>query len=421
MADLSNIDLDSLIEQQSPTRLDKAVGTGDKRRRSGACPWCGGNTRFAVFILAEPQYYHCWGCEKHGDAIDFVREYLALDYAEACEFLEVDPGSEYAGPRKQHEPKDEPPPVEWQQNARDFCIKCRDFLWEERNAKYLDYLRDRGLEDATIKRAGLGLKLDLQPAWDDVWATRGYVIPWAIAGELWAVNVRQFDSDIQYAKERGNFIAKYAQISGSHLGLYGYDRIKPDTPLVMVEGEFDKLLFDQHIQGAISCVATGGAGNGKRPKWIKAVSQAFPLVVAFDSDSAGVQAAQDWKELVPTSLRLTPWSHDITDMVRDGYSLHDWLEDYLPAADTVDVINQPQPLTPREQFDNAAQQLKDALEAHIAANPRQPLFTIGQLVNTPQGEGKVTWVSSPETRRVTVNFGSKFLSHNYPFSYVAPV
>ena len=104
MADLSMIDLASLLECEAAVRFGKVVGLKDPVRKGGPCPFCGrGEDRFAVFVLDVPHHYLCGihgnGCGAYGDAITFLREFLGMGYFEACDYLAIDPGSAYDGPR----------------------------------------------------------------------------------------------------------------------------------------------------------------------------------------------------------------------------------------------------------------------------------------------------------------------------------
>jgi hypothetical protein len=367
MVDLSAIDLVALIEQHTPIRFGKAVGRNEKRaRKGGPCPFCGlGNDRFAVFINTVPQRYYCGihgnGCKAQGDAITFVREYLQVDsHYEACEFLEVDPGSEYAGPRRRNVHTDEEPPCpKWREQAERFCRECKDRLWSEEGKPALDWLRARGLTDSIIERAGLGLNLaqGYQSAkeWGTdkkVWVSRGIVIPWSVGGAIWKVNIRRSDKDIAaenhrlHAQGKKENAPKYKQISGSTNGLYGVDTIQPGQPLVMVEGEFDLLAFLQATEGRIAVVATGSTANGRGERWREAVKQATPVLVAFDDDEnkAGEHAASVWKEYVPHSIRWVPWGHDLNEMLLQGMDIPNWVDLGIGIHQAMQT-----PVTPKEE------------------------------------------------------------------------
>ncbi|MBI9078068.1 MAG: P4 alpha zinc-binding domain protein, partial [Desulfatibacillum sp.] len=49
---------------------------------STSCPACGGTDRFRVW--PEKGRWWCRGCEKSGDAIEYLRAFKGLSYFEAC-------------------------------------------------------------------------------------------------------------------------------------------------------------------------------------------------------------------------------------------------------------------------------------------------------------------------------------------------
>ncbi len=61
------------------------------------CPFHGEKT--PSFTVSESkQFYHCFGCGAHGDAIGFVQEYYRVDFMEACKILggEIDSSNHQA-------------------------------------------------------------------------------------------------------------------------------------------------------------------------------------------------------------------------------------------------------------------------------------------------------------------------------------
>lgn len=348
MADTSSIDLVALIEQHAAIRFGKAVSREEKQtRKGGPCPFCGlGEDRFAVFINEVPQHYYCGihgnGCGAHGDALTFVREYLLIDnYYEACELLDIEPDSQYAGPTHRNAHTDEEPPCKkWQEQAELFCMQCKSLLWSDEGLPALNWLRARGLDDATINQAGLGLNLAQghrdAKEWGeekDLWIDRGIVIPWSVGGTIWKVNIRRSDKDIARenarlrAQDKKANAAKYRQVRGGTNGLYGIDLIQPGQPLVLVEGEFDCLATLQATDRQVAVVATGSTGSGRGQRWIEAIEQAEPILIAFDDDGnkAGDNAATFWDERISQAIRWTPWSHDINDMLLHGQDIPKWI------------------------------------------------------------------------------------------------
>jgi DNA primase len=165
MADLSTIDLASLLEREAAVRFGKVVGKKDPVRKGGPCPFCGkGEDRFAVFVVDVPHHYLCGihgtGCGAYGDAITFLREFLGMSYVEACDYLAIDPGRKYDGPCTRQALCSEAslaPTDTWQKQAARFCLRAKEALWSSQWAVALEWLTGaRQLSPAMIARYGLG-------------------------------------------------------------------------------------------------------------------------------------------------------------------------------------------------------------------------------------------------------------------------
>lgn len=362
MADLSNVDLQAVIERVAPVRFGKVSGTGSKRAVKGNCPFCGlGTDRFAVFIGETPHRYVCGvhgnGCKAKGDAIDFLMHYQGthMSYPEACAELGVDPGSK--GTRAaNHATKaevTEPPCTQWQTQAVALVKAAIDFLWSdcETARKALVYLHNRGLSDETIRQAWLGFipkeRYELRSEWGlpdidngktkpatiKLSIPRGWVIPWRVERAMWRVDIRRLNIDIKKALEAGHDAPKYHMLAGSRNALYNADSIKDGMPLVVCESPLDAL-SGQQSTGSAAWVATGSTGGARARKWIDAMLVAMPVLVAFDDDKndAGNKAFQYWSKTDIQPFRCMPWDHDINDMLVAGMDIAAWLADGLESA-----------------------------------------------------------------------------------------
>jgi 5S rRNA maturation endonuclease (ribonuclease M5) len=401
MADTSTIDLVSLIEQESPVRFSKAAGNGTKRTQKASCPWCGGDDRFAVFTNEIPQRYYCGihggcGCGVHGDAIDFLREYRAIGYHEACDVLSVDAGSQYNGPtkRRQEEPSDDQPPCDaWQKRGIELCAEWKETLWSDRGKPALAWLHGRDFTDETVKSAALGYnptnRYDTPEKWglpadhDPLWIPRGIVIPWQLDGCLWKVNIRRGDKDIAADRARAETQGispkrrKYINVPGGSQGLYGASSIKAGEPVILVEGEFDRLALLQATERSVAVVATGGTSHAHRARWIEALTLASPVLVTCDSDASGKQARRTWVQEIPGAVAWLPWAHDINDMLVQGIGIKQWVDVGLEVARTpvaVPIVEGTIHLPPQELCQEV---------------PPTALYQ-GQCVSTPNGIGTIS-------------------------------
>jgi transposase len=90
-------------------------------------------------------------------------------------------------------------------------------------------------------------------------------------------------------------------------------------------------------------VATLGSANKKLDiaRWIRYLLPAEEIVAVLDNDSAGRQGAQTLAglsaQIHPVRIpSLSPSANDITDYVRDGGDLWEWLKHHLAAIESPD-------------------------------------------------------------------------------------
>ena len=80
----------------------------------GPCPSCGGRDRFLIWPEhssgATGGRFLCRGCGVQGDALEFLREFRGLSYAEACEELRIAPNRRTGPPLERHPAKEESVP-----------------------------------------------------------------------------------------------------------------------------------------------------------------------------------------------------------------------------------------------------------------------------------------------------------------------
>jgi DNA primase len=328
MIDTRSIDLLQLCGKN--TNLRKAANTRGGEY-SGACPLCGGEDRFRV--QPATGMWCCRQChEKWGDAIEYVKWHDGVDFKTAVQSLSLPLDSRPFTPSKYKNDPNAPKPLgneyialndeDWQENARRFCERSFDALWDKHNTKPLEYLLNRGLSEDVIESAALGYNpQDYQAMWGitEIWIPRGIVIPWVIGNKLWRVNCRP------PVAINGK---KYIQAAGSANGLYNADAIRRFRTVIMTEGEFDSLVIRSHAPHFIA-VATGTVSWGRVTRWVSRLNHADEILLAFDTDEAGEKAVTWWQEqLGEKAIRLVPTAHDVTDMWKAGQSIARWLEPY---------------------------------------------------------------------------------------------
>lgn len=372
--DLSDIDLASLIEQETQTvSFGKEHGFSEKKTRKASCPWCGGRDRFAV-VNSDPQHFYCGihggsGCGKSGDAVKFMRLWHNISFTEACKRLGVTPTND-GKPLEPRQPRvhaniDRIPVEQWRMTADFFLRHCQARLWHERIGKEArELLHQRGFTDEYIRERGYGLypttSFDKDKArWgiEDpdakaVWLPRGIVIPWYVGSDLWKLNIRRPSEDLAEEKKRtGRDANKYVNVKGGSNPIYRADTIKPGQPLVLFEGEINADILAMVLRNAgiehINVVATGSTGKGRADNWLAKIAKASPILISFDPDGAGAKAAKDyWHKVLPHALLWPSRGGDLNDMYLAGVDVMKWLNKGLKIAGSEVVSSEPAPVEP---------------------------------------------------------------------------
>lgn len=145
------------------------------------------------------------------------------------------------------------------------------------------------------------------------------MIPWLIDGKYWKVNIRRCPSQILGPQDK-----RYLQAAGGANGLYGANDVYPGCTVIITEGEFDALCIRSFVTQShnVIPVATGSTMGAHMLGWIATIAKADRILIAFDSDDSGNQAAEWWLNIFgDKASRLSPTQHDVTDMVAAGDNL----------------------------------------------------------------------------------------------------
>lgn len=288
--------------------------------------------------------WKCWGCEKSGDAHDWLVAWRGMSTGDAWRLLNGDAGAPArADVRPRQVAFSEPPAREWQDAALDIVLECAAELRNPQDAKAaaaLAWLRARGLRPATVERALLGWN----PNWREVRPGQklppGIIIPALADGALWYVRARLPKREV--ARLKGQ---KYLALAGSRVAsLYGADGLLGARVAIATEGEFDALLLGQFFGSAeLAVITMGSAGALPSPRWKSHLAWLDKLLVIMDADDAGAKARERWQHVVqwlqvidnlppkPPDIEAKYWT-DITDWWRGGVNLRAWLEPYLATA-----------------------------------------------------------------------------------------
>jgi DNA primase len=298
-----------------------------KLKKAGAnfqacCPFHNEKTP-SFTVSPTKQFYHCFGCGAHGNAIGFLMEYSGLAYPEAIRSLAETVGMPVPETRS---PGYKPASAE----APGLTARMMDALAYYRaelkkSKPAIEYLKGRGLSGEIAARYGLGFAPDgwqnLEAVFTD-YATAplkdtGLIIdsePGEDAPERKSRRYDRFRNRVMFPilDARGNVIGFGGRIIGAGepkylnspetplfekgrelYGLYQARRaIRDANQVIVVEGYMDVVALAQH--GVENAVAT--LGTATTPNHVtKLLKMADNVVFCFDGDAAGRKAA--WRAL----------------------------------------------------------------------------------------------------------------------------
>lgn len=151
--------------------IDARVKLKKKGKNYGACCPFHNEKTPSFSVSQEKQFYHCFGCGAHGNAIDFLMEFDRLEFVEAIEelasYLGLDVpreqrsggnGSFQSGPQASSSEK---------RNLYDLMGSIAQFyrnqLKQPASKVAIEYLKDRGLSGEIVQKFGIGYVAD---EWD---------------------------------------------------------------------------------------------------------------------------------------------------------------------------------------------------------------------------------------------------------------
>ena len=316
--------IDDLIAR---TDIVELVDSRVKLKKAGknyqaCCPFHSEKTP-SFTVSQDKQFYHCFGCGAHGNAISFVMEYDRLEFPEAIEELARFHGLEVPreksnqpamSPQKKAQIEDDYELME--QVARFFAQQLKSHPNKD---KAVDYLKGRGLSGEIVKAYGIGYA---PPEWDAVLKTFG-VNPQKQQQLLDLKLITENDNRRRYdffrdrimfpiRDKRGRVIGfggrvledggpKYLNSPETrifHKGheLYGFYQAKQANRsldrLMIVEGYMDVVALGQFgINYAVASL-----GTSTTPEHVQMLFRAAPeIVCCYDGDRAGRDAA--WRAL----------------------------------------------------------------------------------------------------------------------------
>jgi DNA primase len=314
------------------------------RRFTGLCPFHAEKTP-SFSLNAEVGLWKCFGCDKSGDVITFVREIEHLDFAAAVEYLAARSGVQlrYTQQGEGEGRKERKRLVEAMEQAVEWYH--HRLLTAPDAGPARSYLRARGFDGDQVRRYRLGWAPD---AWDALTQGLGLsesVLKGTGLGYLNSIGRRQdfFRARILFPifDVQGDPVAfggrkmpdadgpKYLNISETRLYqkskvLYGLNWSKDDAvradEVIICEGYTDVIGFAS--VGLPRAVAP--CGTSLTEDHVRVLQRfAKTLVLAFDPDAAGQAAAErvyEWERKLEIDVAVAdlPVGQDPGDLARSG-------------------------------------------------------------------------------------------------------
>lgn len=234
----------------------------------------------------------------------------------------------------------------------EYVQKCQDALMA--NERALTYLFERGFTSETIEAARLGfhpkgvgivetLPSSLKPGGftrdelrESGLLTAGgrdfhvgrLIIPYLVSGQVVQIRGRALDK---------NAAIKYATPAGDPVRLYGSDDLRGADAVLVVEGEFDRLMMKQTLEASpdvrarnIAVVAMPGAqvfpgGKEGFPQFFEDCRRVY---LGFDNDSAGKAGAIKGKDMLGSKARIVELTkaNDWNEFISEGAGWRDVMD-----------------------------------------------------------------------------------------------
>ena len=347
---------DFIDDLLSRTDVVEVVDSRVKLKKAGknyqaCCPFH--NEKSPSFTVSQDkQFFHCFGCGAHGNAISFIMEFDRLEFVEAIEEL-----ARYHGLEVPREKGSRPAMSEEkkQQQQDDYAVMeqvARFFQHQLRqngnSKKAIEYLKNRGLSGDIVKQWEIGYAPD---SWDALLNTFGKD-PQRIKQLVDLKLVNKNDQGCTYdffrdrimfpiRDKRGRVVGfggrvlddggpKYLNSPETrifHKGseLFGFYSARQNNrtldTVVIVEGYMDVVALSQFDIN----IATAALGTATTPEHIQMLVRATShIVCCYDGDRAGREAA--WRALenalpalkdgVRISFLFLPDGEDPDTMVR---------------------------------------------------------------------------------------------------------
>ncbi len=383
--------------------LSEVVGRHVKITRAGrefkaCCPFHHEKSP-SFYINDDKQFYHCFGCQAHGDVVEFTMRHNNLTFIEAVESLAAQAGMQV--------PKASPQDVERSRKEKDLYVLMDEAagwfqkrLYESSCADALTYMRDRGVSEELLG----GFRIGFAPA-------DGQALPRYLKGQGFSES-QMIEAGVARASNRGGeaysffrdrimfpvpdrrgrVVAFGGRVLPEHLRPLAPGESKPPKyinssetvlfrkgemlfgepqarqaahdglPLIVVEGYLDVMAaFSAGYRGALAPMGTALTEAQITSLWKMIPGEEKIPVLCFDGDDAGRRAASKAVERI---LSLLQPNHSIRIA-------------FLPNGQDPDSLIKAQGKSAFDAVIDSAMNLVDFIWLH---------HTVGKTFETPEAQ-----------------------------------
>lgn len=175
------------------------------------------------------------------------------------------------------------------------------------------FLKKRGFTEKALNTFKLG------------WDGQNITIPIFEKGKL--VNIRKRKNPL--IQDDGK-MPKYFSITGTEIGMFNTDSIKPDTrPVFITEGEFDAISLWVAGNGDVQVVSGTGGASSFKEEWAKKYFKGKQKIyICYDNDRPGFEGAEKVSKILGPQrckiIALPSGIKDLNDFFTSGKKLNDF-------------------------------------------------------------------------------------------------
>lgn len=318
----------------------------------GLCPFHGEKSP-SFSVSPSKQFYHCFGCGKSGNAINFLVEHVGISFVEAVESLAQQFGMKMPDDDAKPADRAQAAQLRQKQHTLNDVLEKAALAYQRHlkaSTKAVAYLKQRGLSGVVAKRFGLGYAPEGWRSLASVFAA--YDDPLLVESGLVIISQEGDTETKRYDRFRDRIMFPIRNVKGECIGfggrVFGDEKPKylnsPETPVfskgrelyglyearaalrehgyvLVTEGYMDVVALSQ--LGFPNAVAT--LGTACTPEHLQKLFRFTDSVVfSFDGDAAGRRAARKALDVclpMATDVRsvkflFLPAEHDPDSFIR---------------------------------------------------------------------------------------------------------